>query len=82
MCVGVMYSGEYDVCDVALSASHTQSNIANIIFTRVYNTNTPHKKTTRHVYFLSSFIFYHLIYNLIMFILYHLLRETQSFQTG
>ena len=30
MCVGVMYSGEYDVCDVALSASHTQSNITNI----------------------------------------------------
>jgi hypothetical protein len=31
-CVGVMYSGEYDACDVTLSV-YTQSNITSIIFT-------------------------------------------------
>jgi hypothetical protein len=32
-CVGVMYSGEYDTCDVTLSVYPHRSNITSIIFT-------------------------------------------------
>ena len=37
VCVGVTYSGEYDVCDVHPVWMHTQSNIANIMSNHALN---------------------------------------------